>query len=323
MKKASLVHRLTPINLLQEKEKFFADQTYNPQFEYDSEITDSDLHRYGRPSKTLANQAEEIINRTFFDRTEEEVVASAGPYVPEPEILDKFKTFLKMHRLDKRYTIQISSSYLSRTSVTSSSIKLRQPLKFREESLLGAIYHELGTHALRQVNSEAQPWFKQKKKYGLNEYLFTEEGLAVIHSLLPRSEKSAFRSARFFLVTHYAQELSFAETYQKATRLFSDPEKRWTAVVRQKRGLTDTSQPGGLTKDQVYFAGFTQVYKWLQLHDGDITPLYFGKIALEDVHKAHSLNPHYQPILPSFFTTQPDKYRQLLDEIGYRNAILH
>lgn len=46
-----------------------------------------------------------------------------------------------------------------------------------------------------------------------------------------------------------ASELSFVELFNDIAKYIPDPKKRFKFVTRVKRGLTDTSQPGGLSKD--------------------------------------------------------------------------
>lgn len=46
-----------------------------------------------------------------------------------------------------------------------------------------------------------------------------------------------------------AKDMSFVELFQDLTKYIDSPVARWKCVVRVKRGLTDTSQKGGLYKD--------------------------------------------------------------------------
>lgn len=317
----SLISRLTPTNLLEEKEKFFADHTYNPQFKYAETFTSEELYKYGLPKPELVEKAKGILDQVFSQYTENELERSHGSEINQTEVTQKINIFLKAHNLEKLYSITYSSSFIARASVTANTIKLRTPVKFRENDLLGMIYHELGTHALRQINYEQQPWYKKKKKFGFGHYLITEEGLAVIHSLIPHKIKYAYKPARYYLAAHLAQSHGFAELYSKLTPIIIDPEKRWTATLRQKRGLEDTSIPGGFTKDLVYFQGLVEMYHWLSSNNFRLEELYFGKIAKEDAQKAVSLNQTYKPILPSFYITNKEKYIENIVSIGRVNVL--
>lgn len=315
----SFLTDIIPTNLNEEKEKFFADNTYNPQFSYKNNIDQEKLTQYKQPTQKYLDIAEKILKKAYFGRNEAELTMMEGHIVSQKDVEKTIHTFLQMHGLQKRFNIIWSSSFVARTSITSDTIKLKLPANFRKEGLLGMLYHEVGTHALRRINYEQQPWFKKKKKFGFSDYLKTEEGLATLHTLIPHSYKSAFNSALRYKAVSVAQEKSFVETWNMLGKYVQDPDRRWTMTFRQKRGLTDTSKPGGYSKDLVYFEGLVDVYRWLEKNDFDITSLYFGKLSTKDVKKAEDLNPNFKPALPSFFTLSKEKYAQEIKKIGEFN----
>lgn len=313
---------LTPINLLEEKNKFFSDNSYNPQFVYADPIEAVELAEYGIPDSTHVEQAKEIIKKAYFGRNQRDLIMMEGPIIPHKVVTDKINSFLALHNLESRFNVVWSSSFISRATVTSDTIKLRSTAEFRKEGLIGMIYHEIGTHVIRRVNYELQPWYKKKKQYGFESYLQTEEGLAAMHSLSARTFKSAVTIALKYLSTDFAQTHSFAELWDFVGKYVEDPEARWLITLRQKRGLQDTSQPGGYTKDMVYFEGAHIVAKWLDKHNYDCTKLYYGKMSVNDVEKAAELNPTFQPLLPSFFVTNKEKYAQAMREVATENYFL-
>jgi len=315
----SFLQTITPINLLEEKEKFFANKTYNPQFLYKEEISSEKLLTYGVPKKKYLDLAVAILKKTYFGRNEQDLYMTKGRQLSKEDVESRIRSFLKMHKLEDRYSLIWSNSFVSRTTISSDTIKLRLPADFRNEDLLGMLYHEVGTHALRRINYEKQPWFKKKKHYGFSEYLTTEEGIASLHSLIPHSYKSAFISAIRYLAVDTAVHGSFVETWNALEPYIENPERRWTAVFRQKRGLKDTSQPGGYTKDLVYFEGLVDVWKWMHTQNFALADLYYGKLALKDIPKAVSMNPEFDPILPSFYTHDFQNYRKQMLEIGEYN----
>lgn len=314
---------LVPVNLEAEKKRFFAENcTYNPQFEYESYLDQDDLLAHGLPQKEFLNLAEKIVHEGKSKNLEQEERENSAPFLNQSEVTQKVKMFLELHGLENRYEIVWSSVFVARTSITASSIKLRLPPAFRsQEDLLGMLYHEVGTHALRRVNYEQQPWFKKKKRYGFGGYLKTEEGLASLHSLFPLKDKSAYGAALRYLAVEKAQNSSFVETYRFVSKYVLDDERRWAITLKQKRGLTDTSMPGGFTKDLVYFAGLVEVWRYLEKRDFDPTVLYFGKLAKEDVKRALELNPDFAPLLPSFYTTNKSLYQKVMQEIGEANHL--
>jgi len=317
----SLIAKLTPINLLEEKAKFMADHNYNPQFIYDEVVEEEKLTQYGLPQQEYVALAQEIVDKAYFHRNEQDLLMMKGRNMTQEEVTKKVKFFLKMHGLEDRFEVVWSSSFIPRTAINADTIKLKLPVRFRKEDLLGMLYHEIGTHAIRRVNYEQQPWYRRKKKYGFASYLKTEEGLAILHSLIPHTFKLAYIPAIRYLATNFSQSHSFSETFRFLNKYIEDFERCWTATFRQKRGLEDTSRPGGFTKDLVYFAGLIEAWQYLKEHDFDITKLYFGKMAAGDVEKAVEINPEFTPLLPSFFTIDQDEYKKKLQEIGKENKL--
>ncbi|MCA9368752.1 MAG: DUF1704 domain-containing protein [Pseudomonadales bacterium] len=317
----SFLQDITPINLLEEKEKFLVDPTTNPQFIYKNAIDTEKLHEYGKPQKKYIDLAKAILEKTYFGRNEQDLYMSKGKQLTQDQVHRRIRSFLEIHQLEDRFSLIWSSSFVSRTTISSDTIKLRLPADFRQEDLLGMLYHEIGTHAIRRINYEQQPWFKKKKKYGFSGYLKTEEGIASLHSLIPHSYKSAFISAIRYLAADASSRGSFVETWEALSPYVEDHNRRWTIVFRQKRGLTDTSRPGGYTKDLVYFEGLVDVWRWLYSQNFALADLYYGKLALEDIPKAVSMYPEFDPLLPSFYTHNFTNYRKQMLEIGEYNLL--
>lgn len=261
----SWLDQVTPTNLLAEKEKFLADPTYNPQFTYSEPIDEESFYKYGKTKPKYVELANNILEKTYFGRNEADLLMMEGPRISQDEVTKRFQTFFEMHGIEHRFKIVWSSSFISRATINDDTLKLRTNATFHKEGLIGLMYHEIGTHALRTVNYENQPWFKKKKQFGLtHNYLKTEEGLAALHALLPHTYKSAYTSAIRYIAVDYARTHSFVELWQFLGTYVQDPETRWMITLRQKRGMTDTSQPGGPTKDLVYFEGVVDVWLWLE-----------------------------------------------------------
>jgi hypothetical protein len=316
----SILQRLTPYNLLEEKHKFLEDQTYNPFFHYDDPVDDDVFTRYGVPKPHLVELAEEIVKKTFFARNEQDILMNQGQIITHSEVTKRTEAFLEMHNLDSIYKIVWSASFVSRATINADTIKLRSTAEFRQQNLLGMLYHEIGTHALRRYNYQQQPWFKKKKKNGFSGYLKTEEGLASLHSMLPMQFKSAYSTALRYLAVNYARDHSLVELWHYLSEYIQDIETRWMVTFRQKRGITDSTKGGGFTKDLVYFEGMLEIYNWLKQNDFDLAKLYIGKIAHQDVELAKSLSPNFKPVLPSFYTLNKTEYRKKIIEIGQANS---
>ncbi len=92
-----------------------------------------------------------------------------------------------------------------------------------------------------------------------------------------------FKPALNYYACYKASELSFVELFNDLEKYVDNPKKRWKYVLRVKRGLSDTSQPGGLYKDQVYLEGAIKILK--NRKDLNFKLLYCGKINIEDLKR--------------------------------------
>lgn len=66
-----------------------------------------------------------------------------------------------------------------------SKVLIGLPVRYRVTTIEGVMNHEIGTHFIRKHNDRTQKWFKDRKKFALEPYLQTEEGLAALNQILP------------------------------------------------------------------------------------------------------------------------------------------
>ena len=77
----------------------------------------------------------------------------------------------------------------------------------------------------------------------------------------PEQFTSLFKPALNYYLCCRASEVSFSQLYNEIAKYVDNPRQRYRYVLRVKRGLADTSQPGGLYKDQVYLEGAMELLK--------------------------------------------------------------
>lgn len=318
----SLVQDVTPINLEQEKKKFFeSDFAYNPQFKYKSLVTKNKLLHYGRPKEEYLKLASQIVTEAFNNRTEAEIRAVEGEVLDREQAQSMIDQFLNKNDLSDLIKVKYSKNFVSHASYYKNLLKIKIPIKYRLNEFKATLYHELGTHALRRVNYTQQPFFKKKKKNGFKDYMRTEEGLASFHSLLAKRFKLNFTSALNYLAVKVAQEKSFDKTFAFIMKYLDDPEYAWKHTTKNKRGLYDTSKPGGFTLGIVYFEGMFEVWNFLKKYNFDLRGLYLGKISCQDISLARELNPKFEPQLPHFYTRNPEKYKKEIKKIAAINHL--
>lgn len=182
-------------------------------------------------------------------------------------------------------------------------ITIRDEMFFSEKHTNKLLIHEIGTHALRSENGRQQEY--KIFSTGLPNYLSTEEGLASYNEEQQGVSNPHIikRLARNVLMTNIASKGSFMDVYKTIRPYFEENEegneKTFKMCVRIKRGLGDTSKPGGFLKDHSYFQGFCKIKKFVK-EGGDIKKLYSGKIGIEHLYlleKGVLKNPK---IIPSF-----------------------
>lgn len=315
----TLIQRLVPINLEAEKKKFFFDPSYNPQFIYSEKITSEELQKYVRLSDEYLETAEKIIESAEKSSDPSVKNEDKHVYLPKEEVEKKITDFLEREGIRKVMSIRFTSKALARTSVHQNTLILHLPVEFTETALYAMLNHEIGTHQLRSMNDRQQVWRGKTEEMKLQPYYVTEEGLAVLHSLIPRENKMLLSPALKYKAVYYAQSHSFSETYAMLQKHVSDRNKRFDICMRVKRGLKDTSQPGAFSKDQVYLKGAIEVWHWLKNHAFDPSSLYIGKVAVEDVENLTPLSVVHPLLLPHFYVESPSEYKKALQQIGKSN----
>lgn len=150
----------------------------------------------------------------------------------------------------------------------------------RVEALL---QHEIGTHVVTFANGRAQPLGILST--GLAGYEELQEGMAVLaEHLVAGLDSTRFRllAARVVAVSSVIDGAEFVDTYRVLTREHGlRPATAFTVAMRVHRG-------GGLTKDVVYLRGLVRLLDYLA-EGGELTPLYVGKVAFEQLPRIREL----------------------------------
>ncbi|MFC4870908.1 flavohemoglobin expression-modulating QEGLA motif protein [Negadavirga shengliensis] len=167
--------------------------------------------------------------------------------------------------------------------------------KNRVEAL---VHHEVGTHVLTFYNGKAQPFTQMSTGFAGYEEL--QEGLAVLSEYLVgglTGERMRMLAGRVVAAHSLTEGSGFRETFKLLTgtyRFNETPAFEITARIYQG---------GGCTKDIIYLRGLISLIKYLK-NEGELSPLYVGKIALDHVplikelQMRKILNPH--PLIPRF-----------------------
>jgi len=194
-------------------------------------------------------------------------------------------------------------------------ILFQLPLRYTIHTYRGLYRHELETHILRRTNH----WnnFGNKDVSTEVEFRRTEEGLANLHTHLFRKDKKIRKTFLSYYSTFLSQKYSFSRMFKILVDLGMSNDRAWNLCLRNKRGLVDTSKPGGFTKDICYLEGTIQVWEWLLNPKNDAKNLYIGRVSLDAIEPLIKQNKY--SITPPTFLENRDKYIDMITKIGEVN----
>jgi len=312
---------------------------YNPQFKYNTvDVSDEiqALKQLDIPTSTalgmlfslirddLLEEAQALqhvgtdtflVSKTYGELSQEELddinqLLATFEQEQEPSVDEKtFSATVFGKRIEKKlqqyaldgWTITYSPHALSRTSISKDSkiITIKEDEQFTEKDMQKLLIHEIETHVLRWHNGMMQPY--SIFSVGTHQYLATEEGLAWYNETAQcvANEHALRGFAIMALASHLAKTKGFAEIFKIIQPHVQDDEKTYRIVTRVKRGLGDTSKPGGYLKDHTYYQGAKQIEAFVA-NGGNITDLYAGKITIEDIQLCSEQIIKPAQILPEF-----------------------
>jgi alpha-L-glutamate ligase-like protein len=339
--KIKFLSRIKPINFNEELNKYKADNSYNPQFLYKSyaelllasyqainELKTDDtplgiifekkkleLLNYLKVIEYLGTSSITKHAKKIFPHPKKNEVENAkmyfnnikyyqqlrtNKYLNAKEVADKFREVLSKYKLSN-WSIEISKNIVADCSVNKSNkIFIKESGKFQEHRVKKLIAHEIETHILTAENGKKQPY--QIFQNGTANYLETQEGLAIYNQELAlHIYPHNFFSANTFLNCHIALNNSFSDAVEKLRRRGIERNLAITAVAKTKRGLSDTSEKGGIAKQLIYHRGALKIDKFVK-SGGNLEDLYIGKISVDDIETFKGIKSLNKPsILPNWY----------------------
>lgn len=319
----SLLSSLNPLNKEEEKRKFFFDAHYNPQFKYVERIEQRELEKkYGNVSDEFLTQAQRVVDAVIrkYGTESAYLLDAEGKLMTKEEVTTSVQAYTKANGIESSVKLKFVANMVSPCSMEGNTLNVRFPIASRLARFDGTLNHEIGTHYFRRLNEEKQVWYQKHDQFDLRPSLETEEGLAVLHSHLFLDQKYVWFAALYYIAVYQANQMSFSDLFAFLKKYIDNRDRRWNIALRAKRGMSDTSVPGAMAKDQVYIRGMIKVLHWLEIHDYDPSVLYFGKIAIEDSERARTLVSEYSPVLPSFLNDR-EVYKKAIKDIKKQNML--
>ncbi len=227
------------------------------------------LEYYGKPSSSLIKKAKKEI---WIKGTIEEKGS-----IPAEQVACGLAKKAKELKLDWKVKVKENLGARADNVAAEHTLYIKKGELFSKQDIKRLAVHELGVHATRAFNGWKHPY--KLFFIGTAGYEFTEEGLAAyMEQVKGVQSKNTLKSyAGRVIAVDLALKKSFQEVYRVLMQYMPSHEA-YQLTMRAKRGLSNTSKPGGFTKDYIYLYGLERVKKVK-----DLTPLFKGRIDIKDV----------------------------------------
>lgn len=172
-------------------------------------------------------------------------------------IKERFEKTLKKYGLS-HYKVVINTSAPHIINVIYGQVNIGSHIKRFECNIDRLVVHEIETHVLQIENTNTifAP-FSSFTKYS-NQHLYGE-GLAIYNEITTRKiTPSAFEMYYFRIKAVRNLNKSFRELFELLSENLTQ-SRAFVMTYRVKRGLADTSKPGGFPKDASYLLGYHEI----------------------------------------------------------------
>jgi len=253
------------------------------------DFSERSIKLYGTPDRRLVKKAYDILEKP-------KVKSPKSKYIDSKKVIKLLKENFEKYGFD--YKIR-RGSLVGACDIEPSKHKivLRKRARFSRRHINKLIVHEIGVHTFRYENA-----VRNKLKifaHGLKDYLGTEEGLALYIEEKYGLINSLRIPAGHVIAVYLSQTNSFYDVYRNLRKYF-DKNTSFKLTIRAKRGLYDTSQPGGYTKDYLYLKGYFDVKRFFS-KGGSMKDLYMGKIGIKDIPYIKKLGLKKPKYIPAEF----------------------
>lgn len=210
-----------------------------------------------------------------------------------------FKNYIEKELGISSYVVHIDGFNDHTIRVGEKRLTIGRSVKRNSNNVKRLIVHEIESHILQRYNVQHtnNPLLRLLKLY---EWRLFAEGLAVYNEVATKTiTKTAYDTYWLRLKAVTMLERSFREIYEELAEDTTE-EKAFVITYRVKRGMADTSMPGGFPKDASYLYGYERVINYIE-NGGDLPYLYIVRVpSIGALVKKYNLLTikHYK--LPSF-----------------------
>ena len=173
------------------------------------------------------------------------------------KIKERFEMVLNKYSING-FDVNIDAFSPHIINVGRQSVNIGCDIKRFECNVDRLVIHEIESHVLQAENARrGSSILSELSKYG-NQHLYGE-GLAVYNEVMTRKiTPSAFEMYFSRIKAVRLLHKSFREIFDSLSETLT-PQRAFVMTYRVKRGLSDTSAPGGFPKDASYLLGFHEV----------------------------------------------------------------
>lgn len=285
----NILKLLTPTNLAEEKEKFFSNNQYNPEFQYlweEEKIeNDSDyLLKTALYEAVLEQDNEKIIkaaqeyfavdiesehSNAIFDLGREYEKVEAFEL---DELVDAYRQAFRYFELEHEIAVNDHLGYGIRPQHKQQKLYISKAYSYQYMDIDGSVKHEMA-HVIRYENGRYNGIKRSP------DYLPTEEGLATyVQDYTPELKSSLFQHAAEYEASRVGVQGSLRDIFDHFISLGFDKDLAWQRAARHKFGFKDTKSPGDIIKPAMYYFNARRI---LKLDPNQIVKLFIGKIGID------------------------------------------
>ena len=204
------------------------------------------------------------------------------------------------------YTVSIDTFAHNIIRAGSKKVSVGCRIKRTRGNVERLIVHEIESHVLQTLNIKKSnnPLLELSKYNDMNLY---SEGLAVYNEVMTQTlTQTSLETYYYRLKAVSMLGLSFRSIFNYLSQHLPS-DKAYLITYRIKRGMGDTSLPGGFPKDAAYFQGFKVVHEYLK-KGGRLKDMYYTKTPqLTQLLNKYGLLPDKPYYLPHFVISEPKK----------------
>lgn len=250
-----------------------------------TQVTKYSMQLYGFPSNALVSEAYRALKNGKMVVEQQLHLKLDKKRYSSKDFQRKTDQFFRENGMNWKTVIKTPKDMFGRFKIVIARRELwvnDDAAPFSERDIIKAIEHEIRVHVFRSESGRNSPL--RILAYGTMGYLPTEEGLTTYFEDLKNARGPNLGKTKYlYVITEFlAAKGSFYHCFSSLIEYGIKPDEAWNVVVRIKRGLTNTAQPGGFFKDHVYFLGDKLLRKFIA-SGGRPEDLLEGKIGINDV----------------------------------------